>query len=77
MPAHLIQTIEREEIARVTEGKKIPNFAPGDTLRNDLKQRQYILKTKIQSLPRQWMNFVRSITDQNGVSRRHGCRAFC
>ncbi len=37
MPAHLIQTIEREEIARVTEGKKIPNFAPGDTLRVNVK----------------------------------------
>lgn len=37
MPAHLIQTLEREEIARVTEGKKIPDFAPGDTLRVNVK----------------------------------------
>jgi large subunit ribosomal protein L19 len=28
----IIQTLEREEIARVTQGKKIPDFAPGDTL---------------------------------------------
>lgn len=37
MAAHLIQTLEAEEIARVTEGKKIPNFAPGDTLRVNVK----------------------------------------
>jgi large subunit ribosomal protein L19 len=37
MTAHLIKTLEREEIARVTEGKKIPNFAPGDTLRVNVK----------------------------------------
>jgi len=37
MAAHLIQTLEREEIARVTEGKKIPDFAPGDTLRVNVK----------------------------------------
>ena len=37
MTAHLIQTLEREEIARVTEGKKIPDFAPGDTLRVHVK----------------------------------------
>ena len=37
MAAHLIQTLEREEIARVTEGKKIPDFVPGDTLRVNVK----------------------------------------
>ena len=37
MAANLIQTLEREEIARVTEGKKIPEFAPGDTLRVNVK----------------------------------------
>lgn len=37
MASHLIQTLEREEIARVTEGKKIPDFAPGDTLRVNVK----------------------------------------
>jgi large subunit ribosomal protein L19 len=37
MASHLIQTLEREEIARVTEGKKIPEFAPGDTLRVNVK----------------------------------------
>ena len=37
MTAQLIKTLEREEIARVTEGKKIPSFAPGDTLRVNVK----------------------------------------
>ncbi len=37
MAAHLIQILEAEEIARVTEGKKIPDFAPGDTLRVNVK----------------------------------------
>lgn len=37
MAAHLIQTLEREEIARVSEGKKTPDFAPGDTLRVNVK----------------------------------------
>ena len=37
MTAKLIQTLEREEIARVTEGKKMPDFAPGDTLRVNVK----------------------------------------
>ena len=29
---NLIQLLEQEEIARVTEGKTIPEFAPGDTV---------------------------------------------
>ena len=29
----IIQTLEREEVARVTQGKKIPDFAPGDTVK--------------------------------------------
>jgi ribosomal protein L19 len=37
MTAHLIQTLEREEVARVTEGKKVPAFSPGDTLRVNVK----------------------------------------
>ena len=37
MAGSIIQTLEREEIARVTEGKKIPDFAPGDTLRVNVK----------------------------------------
>jgi len=37
MAGIIIQTLEREEIARVTEGKKIPDFAPGDTLRVNVK----------------------------------------
>ncbi|HWK87340.1 MAG TPA: 50S ribosomal protein L19 [Xanthobacteraceae bacterium] len=28
----IIETLEREEVARVTQGKQIPEFAPGDTL---------------------------------------------
>jgi large subunit ribosomal protein L19 len=34
---NIIQTIEREEIARVTQNKKIPDFAPGDTLLVNVK----------------------------------------
>ncbi len=30
--AHLIEQLEAEEVARVTEGKTIPDFSPGDTL---------------------------------------------
>ncbi len=40
MAGKLIQTLEREEIARVTEGKKIPDFAPGDTLRVNVRIRE-------------------------------------
>ncbi|HET8597772.1 MAG TPA: 50S ribosomal protein L19 [Castellaniella sp.] len=29
---NLIETIEQEEIARLTEGRTIPEFAPGDTV---------------------------------------------
>jgi large subunit ribosomal protein L19 len=34
---NIIQTIEREEIARVTQNKKIPDFGPGDTLLVNVK----------------------------------------
>ncbi|HEX5779931.1 MAG TPA: 50S ribosomal protein L19 [Xanthobacteraceae bacterium] len=34
---NIIQTIEREELARVTEGKQIPDFGPGDTLKVNVK----------------------------------------
>ena len=37
MAATIIKTLEREEIARVREGKKLPDFAPGDTLRVNVK----------------------------------------
>jgi large subunit ribosomal protein L19 len=37
MATTIIKTIEREEIARVSEGKKLPDFAPGDTLRVNVK----------------------------------------
>jgi large subunit ribosomal protein L19 len=37
MAASLIKTLEREEISRVSEGKKLPDFAPGDTLRVNVK----------------------------------------
>ncbi|OYV31909.1 MAG: 50S ribosomal protein L19, partial [Acidocella sp. 20-61-6] len=30
---NIIQTIDAEQIAKLTEGKPIPNFVPGDTLR--------------------------------------------
>jgi large subunit ribosomal protein L19 len=35
MAAHIIQTLEREEIARLA--RKIPEFQPGDTLRVNVK----------------------------------------
>ena len=34
---NIIQTLEREELARVTQGKKIPGFAPGDTVLVNVK----------------------------------------
>jgi large subunit ribosomal protein L19 len=34
---NVIETIEREELARVTQGKQIPDFAPGDTLKVNVK----------------------------------------
>ena len=34
---NIIQTLEREEIARVTHGKQIPDFAPGDTVLVNVK----------------------------------------
>jgi large subunit ribosomal protein L19 len=34
---NIIQTLEREEIARVSHGKQIPDFAPGDTLLVNVK----------------------------------------
>jgi large subunit ribosomal protein L19 len=37
MAAPIIKTLEREEIARVSEGKTLPDFAPGDTLRVNVR----------------------------------------
>jgi large subunit ribosomal protein L19 len=37
MAANIIETLDREEIARVDNGKTIPTFAPGDTLRVNVK----------------------------------------
>jgi len=34
---NLIETLEKEEIARITKGKTIPSFDPGDTLRVNVK----------------------------------------
>src|SRR5450432_1384203 len=34
---NLIQELEKEEAARLTAGKKIPEFAPGDTVRVNVK----------------------------------------
>jgi large subunit ribosomal protein L19 len=34
---NLLETLEREEIARITAGKTIPSFDPGDTLRVNVK----------------------------------------
>jgi large subunit ribosomal protein L19 len=37
MAANIIETLDREEIARIDAGKSIPAFAPGDTLRVNVK----------------------------------------
>jgi large subunit ribosomal protein L19 len=34
---NLIETLEKEEIARITKGKTVPSFDPGDTLRVNVK----------------------------------------
>ncbi|MDO8534928.1 MAG: 50S ribosomal protein L19 [Xanthobacteraceae bacterium] len=34
---NIIETIEREELARLAKGKEIPDFAPGDTLQVNVK----------------------------------------
>ena len=34
---NIIQSIDAEQIGRLTEGKTIPDFAPGDTLRVNVK----------------------------------------
>ncbi|MBU6406137.1 MAG: 50S ribosomal protein L19 [Alphaproteobacteria bacterium] len=34
---NLIQTLEHEEIAKIVNGKKAPEFEPGDTLRVNVK----------------------------------------
>jgi large subunit ribosomal protein L19 len=37
MAANIIETLEREEMTRVTEGKSIPDFQAGDTLRVNVR----------------------------------------
>src|SRR6185295_18619803 len=34
---NLIETLEKEEIARITAGKTVPSFDPGDTLKVNVK----------------------------------------
>ncbi len=34
---NLLQQLEQEELTRVSEGKKIPEFAPGDTVKINVK----------------------------------------
>jgi large subunit ribosomal protein L19 len=34
---NLIETLQKEEIARVTKGKTVPSFDPGDTVRVNVK----------------------------------------
>jgi len=34
---NIIETLEKEQIAKVTEGKRIPEFQPGDTLKVNVK----------------------------------------
>jgi large subunit ribosomal protein L19 len=37
---NIIQTINAEQVAKLTEGKPIPPFAPGDTLRVSVKVKE-------------------------------------
>lgn len=37
---NIIQKLEQEQIAKLTEGKEIPDFGAGDTLRIDVKVRE-------------------------------------
>ena len=37
---NIIEKLEKEEIARLTEGGDIPDFGPGDTIRVDVKVRE-------------------------------------
>jgi len=37
---NIIQTLDAEQIAKLTEGKTIPDFAPGDTLRVSVKVKE-------------------------------------
>ena len=37
---NIIQKLEQEQIAKLTEGKEIPTFGAGDTLRVDVKVRE-------------------------------------
>src|SRR5579872_2663670 len=37
MTMTVISDLEKEEVARVTRGKRIPNFAPGDTVRVNVR----------------------------------------
>ena len=34
---NLIETLEKEEVARITKGKTVPSFDPGDTLKVNVK----------------------------------------
>jgi large subunit ribosomal protein L19 len=34
---NLLQTLEQEEVSRITKGKTVPSFDPGDTLRVNVK----------------------------------------
>jgi large subunit ribosomal protein L19 len=34
---NILQTLDAEEVARVSEGKDVPEFSPGDTLRVSVK----------------------------------------
>ncbi|MGE3866846.1 MAG: 50S ribosomal protein L19, partial [Hyphomonadaceae bacterium] len=37
---NLIQTLEKEEISRLSGGKPLPHFEPGDTLKVNVKIRE-------------------------------------
>ena len=47
---NLIQILEQEEIARVSEGKTIPAFAPGDTVVVQVKVKDNLSSARLEAL---------------------------
>ena len=65
---NLIQQLEQEEIARLTQGKAIPEFAPGDTVVVQVKVKEGVVIAK----RNRGLNsgfIVRKISSGEGVER--------
>ena len=76
MMANIIETLEREEIARL--GKKIPKFAPGDTVTvgvnvvEGTRKRVQVFEGLVISKKNRGLNssfIVRKISDGEGIER--------